>query len=93
MKIKWSKKASADLEKIFIHVNQNFNHELAFQVVEKLRIGIKEQLTKYPQSGISVNPNQPNRRILIVENNKVFYLLASSKLIIIVRINPRGTKG
>ena len=92
MKVFFSKKAEAGLEKIFDHVVHNFNPTQAQQIRDEIVSSIYK-ISEFPEIGLKI-ATQADKRVLFVVGNAIFYeiVLQSEPFIVIRNIRPRKNK-
>ncbi len=92
MKIKWSKRASANLDKIISHVLSNFSEDVAKDVYRSI-IDAIEGLAEHPKLGRPYQGNEFKRYIVVLKNS-VYYeiIVGKTKYIRIASIRSRKSK-
>lgn len=89
--VKWTPKAEDDLYEINKHITQNFNEELAIQVVFELVDHVENILSKNPLAGLLVESN-PFFSKLVYQGNSVYYCEnPKDHHLYVVYVQPRGT--
>ena len=92
MKVFFSKKAEAGLEKIFDYIVNNFNTAQAQLIRDELVTTILK-IGEFPELGAKIAA-QADKRILFVEGNAIIYeiVLQAEPIIVIRNIRPRKNK-
>ncbi len=91
MKVYFSKKAEAGLERIFAHVVENFSFIEAQAVRNELVTSVLK-LSDFPEIGSKL-AGQSDKRVLFVSGNAIVYeiVLVKKPYILIRNIKPRRT--
>ena len=89
--VKWTPKSEEDLEGIIEHIAQNFNVDLAIQVISGLVDYVEATLTSNPLAGFILESN-PLFFKLTYKGNSIFYCEnPQDKKLYIVYVRARGT--
>ena len=80
-----SKKASIDLEEIWLYTFENWSREQADRYFNLLLDEI-EFITENPESGKSINHIRENYRVVKVKSHLIFYKITDEHLIEVIRI-------
>jgi plasmid stabilization system protein ParE len=90
--IRWTPKSEADLDLIIEHIANNFNFELAVQVVYEVIDYVEDTLTKNPLAGKILTSN-PLFFKLVYKGNSIYYCEnPRNKYLYIVYVQARGQK-
>lgn len=91
--ITWSRKALADLDRIFSHVVQHFHEDKAIEVLEDLKKRLTQELMSFPNIG---KKTKKKYNFIVINGNRFYFEVLNSKpealRIEIVLVKPRGTK-
>lgn len=89
--VKWTPKSESDLDEIREYIAENFNLDLAIQIVDDLVDHTDNLLTYNPLSG-SILYSNPLFSKIIFEGNSIFYCEnPKDKNVYIIYVQPRGT--
>lgn len=70
--VKWTPKSEDDLDRICEHIAQNFNVDLAIQIVEEIVDEVEIILSKNPLAGNLLETN-PLFSKLVIKGNSIYY--------------------
>ncbi len=91
MRVLWTKKAEASLDKIVRHTIKNFSRERARVVYHELRLAV-DRLAAYPELGRRIGGNETKRQLIVAGNSIVYEIVMSGSPYIVIRnVRPRGT--
>lgn len=91
MRVLWTKKAEASLDKIVRHTIKNFSRERAKEVYLELRLAV-DRLASYPELGRRIGGHETKRQLIVAGNSIIYEIAISGSPTIVIRnLRPRGT--
>lgn len=90
--VKWTPKSETDLEEIAEHISENFNSNLAVEIIYKIIDFVEITLSKNPLAGSIFEENLLFSK-LVFEGNSIFYCENPiDKNLYIVYVQGRNTR-
>lgn len=90
--VKWTRKSQDDLEKILEHISENFNVDLAYEIINGLIDCVQTTLTANPLAGKLLEKN-PLFSKIVFKGNSIYYCEnPKDKDLYVVYVQPRSMK-